>query len=117
MKKLLQEDEQPIRAKIREYSEGKLVTIVMMLVTLFALIGDDFRVWFFTKKSDPYFYGGLIFSLIAFTTEILVNSCVIDEFKYSFFFWLDIVATVSIIIDIEWLMDIASIWTGGSPSA
>ena len=116
-KKLLQDDEQPIRAKIRELSEGKMVTIVMMIVTIFALIGDDFRVWFFTNKADPYFYIGLIFSLFAFTTEILVNSCVIDEFKYSFFFWLDIVATCSIIIDIEWVMDYARLVTGGSPSS
>lgn len=116
-KKLLQDDEQPIRAKIRELSEGKMVTIVMMIVTIFALIGDDFRVWFFTNKADPYFYIGLIFSLVAFTTEILVNSCVIDEFKYSFFFWLDIVATCSIIIDIEWVMDYAKLVTGGSPSS
>lgn len=50
-KKLLQDDEQPSRAKIREISEGKLVTIVMMIVTIFALIGDDFRVWFFTNKA------------------------------------------------------------------
>lgn len=42
-KKALQEDEQPLRSKVREFAEGKLVTIVMMLVTLFALVGDDFR--------------------------------------------------------------------------
>ena len=85
---------------MREIAEGKYVTILMMVVTVFALIGDDFRVWFLTKKADPFFYGGLIFSLIAFTGEILVNSCVVDDFKYSFFWWLDIIATVSIIIDI-----------------
>lgn len=42
-KKPLQEDEQPIRAKIREIAEGTFLTIVMMTVTIFALIGDDFR--------------------------------------------------------------------------
>lgn len=45
--------------------------------------------------------GALIVSLIAFTVEILVNSCVVDEFKYSFFFWLDIIATVSICVDVD----------------
>jgi hypothetical protein len=30
---------------------------------------------------------------------------VIDGFKYSFFFWLDIIATLSLIIDIAWIMD------------
>jgi hypothetical protein len=106
-KKPLQDDEQPVRAKIREIAEGTLVTIVMMTVTIFALIGDDFRQWFFNKNADPYFFGGLCFSLIAFTVEIMVNSCVVDEFKWSFFFWLDIIATVSIILDIQWIMNAA----------
>ena len=77
----------------------------MMSVTIFALIGDDFRQWFFNKHADPFFFGGLIFSLFAFGLEIMVNSCVVDDFKWSFFFWLDIIATLSIILDIQWIMN------------
>jgi hypothetical protein len=29
---------------------------------------------------------------------------VVDDFKYSFFFWLDIVAALSLIVDIVWLI-------------
>ena len=94
------EDQIPTRQKVREFSEGKFVTILMAAVTIFALFGDDFRLWFTTKHADMYIDAALIFSLFAFTLEILVNSCVVDEFKYSFFFWLDIVATVSICVDV-----------------
>ena len=73
----------------------------MAAVTIFALFGDDFRLWFTTKKADVFIDAALIFSLIAFTVEILVNSCVVDDFKYSFFFWLDIIATVSICVDVN----------------
>jgi hypothetical protein len=31
---------------------------------------------------------------------------VIDNFKYSFFFYLDIIATLSLINDIPWLLDL-----------
>ncbi len=72
----------------------------MAACTIFALFGDDFRLWFTNKDSDVYIDGALIFTLLAFTTEILVISCVVDEFKYSFFFWLDIVATASIFVDV-----------------
>ena len=72
----------------------------MAAVTIFALFGDDFRLWFTTKHADIFIDAALLFSLFAFTLEILVNSCVVDEFKYSFFFWLDIVATVSICVDV-----------------
>eukprot|EP00352_Strombidinopsis_acuminata_P003568 CAMPEP_0176389310 /NCGR_PEP_ID=MMETSP0126-20121128/38271_1 /TAXON_ID=141414 ORGANISM="Strombidinopsis acuminatum, Strain SPMC142" /NCGR_SAMPLE_ID=MMETSP0126 /ASSEMBLY_ACC=CAM_ASM_000229 /LENGTH=177 /DNA_ID=CAMNT_0017758041 /DNA_START=48 /DNA_END=581 /DNA_ORIENTATION=- len=99
----MDDDVQPIRSRIREIVEGKWVILMMSLVTLFALFGDDFRLWFFTKEADPYFFVCLIVSLFLFMLEILVNSCVVDEFKYSFFFWLDIIATVSLIPDIDWI--------------
>ena len=72
----------------------------MAAVTIFALFGDDIRLWFTTKKADMWIDAALIFSLVAFAVEILVNSCVVDDFKYSFFFWLDIIATVSICVDV-----------------
>ena len=104
-KKVSDEDLIPTRQKVREFFEGKFVTILMAAVTIFALFGDDFRLWFTTKKSDVFIDGALLFSLVAFTVEILVNSCVVDDFKYSFFFWLDIVATVSICVDVTVLSD------------
>jgi hypothetical protein len=76
----------------------------MTLVTLFALFGDDFRLWFFDSYVDPYYYGLICGSFVLFSTEVLLNSCVQDDFKYSFFFWLDIVATLSLVVDIKWLV-------------
>ena len=32
--------------------------------------------------------------------KIEIISCVVDDFKYSFFFWLDIIATCSILVDV-----------------
>lgn len=98
------DDEVTIRMKVREIVEGKVVTTVMTVFTLFALFGDDFRLWFFESYIDPYFYVALIISLLLFALEILLNSCVVDDFKYSFFFWLDIVATLSLVVDIAWLV-------------
>lgn len=38
-----------LKLKIREFVEGKMITIVMSLVTVFALVGDDIRVFGFNK--------------------------------------------------------------------
>jgi len=78
----------------------------MTLVTLYSLFGDDLRVWHARKENDDMFFAGLLISLILFTLELLVQSCVVDDFKYSFFFWLDFIATLSLVIDIPWCMDI-----------
>lgn len=77
----------------------------MALSTIYVLFGDDIRLWFTPKSADPYFYGGICLSLLLFTVEILINSCVVDDYKYSFFFWLDVIATLSLIPDIGWIMD------------
>lgn len=47
----------------------------------------------------------MILSLVLFAVEIVLNSIVLDDFKYSFFFWLDIIATLSLVPDIDWLSD------------
>ena len=93
-----------MRQRIREMVEGKLVTTVMTLLTLFALFGDDFRLWFAVKDADSYFFAILTVSFILFFFEIMINSGVQDDFKYSFFFWLDIIATVSLLPDIEFIV-------------
>lgn len=65
----------------------------MTITTLFALVGDDFRLWFTSKDSDTYFFISMIVAYVLFFLELLIKSCVSDDFKYSFFFWLDFVAT------------------------
>lgn len=43
--------------------------------------------------------------LILFSLEILGSSVAVDDYKYSFFFQLDIIATLSIIADVHFLLD------------
>lgn len=95
----------PPRQKVREFVEGKEITLLMTFLTIFALFGDDIRLWFFDENVDRIFFGILTLSFVLFALEILINACVLDDFKYSFFFWLDIIATVSLIPDIDFLVD------------
>jgi hypothetical protein len=92
--------------------EGKVVTITMAIVTFYALIGDDIRLWATDKWVDTYFYAGLMISFILFTMEVILNSITDPEFKYSFYFWMDIIATLSIIPDIIWMIEIINYLIG-----
>lgn len=93
-----------MRARVRDFIEGKIVTIVMTALTLFVLFGDDLRVWFVPKSGDIAFYILYCISVALFTLELIILSITIDKYKYSFYFWLDIIATLSIIFDIPWIM-------------
>jgi hypothetical protein len=111
------EDEVPLRQRVREFVEGKFITLLMSLTTLYALFGDDLRVWLTGKDADPYFYAALSLSFILFTLEIFINSCVVNDFKFSFFWWLDIIATLSLIMDISWIIEAIAILLSMTPSS
>lgn len=55
---------------------------------------------------------GLSIAFVLFTLEIFLGSVVVDDFKYSFFFYLDIVATLSIVSDINWMLDVLVMLVG-----
>ena len=81
----------------------------MTMITIYALIGDDIRAFSTTKSADIYFYSFHTIALILFGLEIMVQSCVVDDFKYGLLFWLDVIATLSLILDIPMIRDIVNV--------
>ena len=73
---------------------------------------DDVRLSSTNKNLDVYFTAFLMISLILFAIEILASSVAIDDYKYSFYFYLDIVATLSIFSDVSFLLDFMAVIFG-----
>mmetsp|Transcript_35528 Transcript_35528/g.25934 ORF Transcript_35528/g.25934 Transcript_35528/m.25934 type:complete len:129 (-) Transcript_35528:1101-1487(-) len=77
----------------------------MTLITIYALFFDDIRVLVFPKSVDDIFYGITLFAMICYTVEIFLASIAVDDYFLSFFFWLDLVSTISMIPDCGWIWD------------
>jgi hypothetical protein len=77
----------------------------MTIVTVYALYFDDIRILVFPKKADDFFYGITLLGMILFTAEIVIASYAKDGYQGSFFFWLDIVSTVTMIPDCGWIWE------------
>ena len=75
--------------------------VLLFIFTIYALLGDDLRLLLFTKPSDPFFIGLNVLTLCFFITELVISSVVIKSYFLNFFFWLDLIAALSIITDIE----------------
>ncbi|CAD7972032.1 unnamed protein product, partial [Amoebophrya sp. A120] len=88
--------------------DGKVVQTVMTLLTVFALYGDDLRMKFFFLRHDIGFYVLYTITFFLFSAELTIFSVCKEDYKYSFFFWLDMVASMSILPDIKWVMDFVS---------
>lgn len=81
------------------------VTLFMAIVTVYALFGDDVRLAFYTKNADDTFFTLTFISMILFTIEITLNSIATPDYFNSFYFWLDLISTLSLITDIGWFFD------------
>ena len=90
----------------------------MAVVTIYTLFFDDIRILALPKKWDDFFYLLTAISLLLFTVEIIIACYAKKGYFNSFFFWLDVLSTVSMIFDIGWIMDnITFIYGGGADSA
>lgn len=72
----------------------------MAFITLYALIGDDIKLLSCDVSADKYFTAATIFSFFMFVLELIAASIGKPGYWFSFFFWLDTIATLSIISDI-----------------
>ncbi|CBZ53320.1 putative adenylyl cyclase [Neospora caninum Liverpool] len=81
------------------------VLAISTLNVFFALFGNDFQLAFFDKSADTAFQIGFIVSLVLFLAEMIVTILVDENYKWSFFFWLDVIATASLCLDVPWIVD------------
>lgn len=86
--------------------ENKYISTFLTLCTIFALFGDDIRVSFCAKSADATIYNLLFVCFILFAIELACS--VYSRPNYfnrglGFQFYLDVVSTLSVIPDIEWI--------------
>ena len=74
-------------------------------LTVFALFFDDIRILSIPKSGDNIANIVTITVLLTFSCDIIISCIALDEYVFSFFFWLDIISTVSLLADITWIMD------------
>ena len=88
---------------LRKYLDSKLLTITLFLITIFALFGDDIKVLFFKKNADLIFDALILVSMSFYFTKIIASIFARDHYMFSFFFFLDIISSMSLILDISFI--------------
>jgi len=78
------------------------------LLTVWALAGDDLRILGTDKPADPIFDVLAIFSMLVFTFEIVVSCFGSEDYFMGFFFWLDVVSTCTLVMDLTAVRDAMS---------
>ena len=92
-------------SKINSFLDSTLFSITLNIITLYALFGDDIKTLGFPKSSDDIFSSLVVFCLLLFLIELILSFLYKPGYRWSFYFWLDLVATLSLIPDIGWIWD------------
>jgi hypothetical protein len=74
---------------------------LMTLITIYALLGDDIKMMTTSKSADVYFTIMTSVALLLFLVELIIQSIGKADYCNTFFFWLDLISTVSLVTDIE----------------
>jgi hypothetical protein len=89
--------------KVRKFLDHFAVVGFMTLLTIYALFFDDIRVLAYPKESDDVFYGITLLAIILFSIEIVLASYSNPKFMGTFFFYMDILATLTMVPDCGWI--------------
>ena len=89
------------RKKVEDFLDSYITTITMSIATVYALFADDIMTLGFPKSDDVIFSSLFIICLFLFTLELTLSFVFKPGYKWSFYFWLDLIATLSLIPDLE----------------
>lgn len=73
----------------------------MAITTIYALFGDDIKILSVTKPYDGVFEVFNVLAILLFSAELVAASIAKPGYWLGFFFWLDFVSTISILLDIR----------------
>ena len=74
-------------------------------VVVFALFGRDVQLAYFPKSSDITFVVLTVLAMVLFTIEIIASTVGKAKYVGSFFFYLDVGATGSMLLDIQYFAE------------
>jgi len=105
-----------VRNKVRKFLSSPLFMTLSVVVTIFALYCDLIRVAATPAAADPYF-GAIIITCIAFLSLELLASCLfLPKYFLSFYFFIDLLATVTLLLDIPIFFELITTYSESSSS-
>jgi len=97
-------EESKLKISIDKFLENNLYVIFMTLVTIYALFGTDISVAFLSQELDSTFDYVTTVAFLLFLIELVLSCYAKKDYIFSFFFWLDFVSTISLIMEIDFIL-------------
>ena len=83
-----------------QIAKSNIFSAILMVFTIYALFADDMRILLFTKENDQTFDIIALTAMGIFSVEIFLNILCQEKYFNSFFFYLDVISTLSLLFDV-----------------
>jgi hypothetical protein len=98
-----------IKKQLNKFIDSICFNFLALILTIFVLFGSDFEILFSDASSGLGFDIGRIITMTVFIVEVLISSFSKKNYVASFFFFLDIFSTLTIILDLNWIKNDLSV--------
>lgn len=98
-------EERGCRQRAHDTIEAAWWQVISMVMTVFALFMFDINAALLPPSADNPVFVVMTVAFSFFIIELVMTMLAVRKFYSDLFFWLDVVATLSIIPDVPWLMD------------
>ena len=99
---IAKEKEPEWKISIRKFLDSSPVQIVMTTFTIYILFADDIKMIATKKSADNGFSIICCILMGIFFIELILSSLVQIDYFLTFYFWLDFVSLISMVLDIHW---------------
>lgn len=94
-----------IRQLINQIIDSYYFIGFMMMATIYVLFISDIKSAFINKDADFILNITQTICFALFSLEVILASLVQKDYIFSFFFWLDLISTISLLQDIDFIFD------------
>ena len=95
----------PWKVKLRKFLDSIPVQLTMSIFTVYVLFADDIKCICTKKDADPPFSIIVIILMSIFFIELVISAIALEDYFLGFYFWLDFVSLISMLLDIHWFYD------------
>lgn len=100
------------KSHLSRFLDSNIFQSTLLAATVYALFANDLNLALGTKEADDAVDMVTFFVLILFLIELVASLVCVPKYM-QFFFWLDLAATVSLVLEVNFLLELGS--TTGSP--
>ena len=80
--------------------------VFTIIITIQSLFSDDLKLWLLPSMVDNLYNILVMLNILMFIFEVSVNSVGKKEYFLSFYFFTDIIATITLFFDFGWIFEL-----------